>query len=53
MLYEYDLLRIKPAFVQNRFYPATAFDGGLRRFCIEHIDQDQRLLESEPKHQDG
>lgn len=32
----YDLMRIKPAFVQNRFYASTSFDTGLRKFCVEH-----------------
>jgi len=27
--------RVKPAVVQNRFYPATKWDGALRRFCGE------------------
>ena len=41
-LYEADLLRrlyqdaaIKPAVVQNRFYPATGHDVEIRRFCRE------------------
>lgn len=31
----YERSRVKPAVVQNRFYPATKFDTGLRRFCRE------------------
>jgi diketogulonate reductase-like aldo/keto reductase len=29
----YERANIKPAIVQNRFYPATKFDIGLRNFC--------------------
>lgn len=31
----YERASIKPAVVQNRFYPATKFDVGLRKFCRE------------------
>lgn len=31
----WDAVRIKPAIVQNRFYPATAYDVALRKFCVE------------------
>jgi diketogulonate reductase-like aldo/keto reductase len=31
----YDSARIKPAIVQNRFYPATGYDAGIRAFCRE------------------
>jgi diketogulonate reductase-like aldo/keto reductase len=31
----YDAARIKPAIVQNRFYPATGYDAGIRAFCRE------------------
>jgi diketogulonate reductase-like aldo/keto reductase len=31
----YKRASIKPAVVQNRFYPATKFDIGLRKFCRE------------------
>jgi diketogulonate reductase-like aldo/keto reductase len=31
----YERSRIKPSVVQNRFYPATKFDIGLRKFCQE------------------
>jgi diketogulonate reductase-like aldo/keto reductase len=31
----YERASIKPAVVQNRFYPATKFDIGLRKFCRE------------------
>jgi diketogulonate reductase-like aldo/keto reductase len=27
---------IKPAVIQNRFYPSTKFDNGVRRFCREN-----------------
>lgn len=32
----YERANVKPAVVQNRFYPGTKFDIGLRRFCQEH-----------------
>ena len=31
----YERANVKPAVVQNRFYPNTRFDIGLRRFCRE------------------
>lgn len=31
----YDAVKIKPVFVQNRFYPESAFDVPLRKFCAE------------------
>ena len=33
----YERASIKPAVVQNRFYPATKFDIGLRKFCREKL----------------
>ena len=53
----YDLMDIKPAIVQNRFYPSNSFDTRLRRFCVENgivyqafgvLTQNTFLLESEP-----
>ncbi|KAJ9221661.1 NADP-dependent oxidoreductase domain-containing protein [Paecilomyces variotii] len=35
-LYRSPQVRIKPAVIQNRFYPTTRFDGPLRAFCREH-----------------
>jgi diketogulonate reductase-like aldo/keto reductase len=32
----YDSARIKPAIVQNRFYPETAYDKPIRAFCKKH-----------------
>lgn len=31
----YERARIKPAVVQNRFYAATGYDVGIRRFCAD------------------
>ncbi|CAF9914411.1 hypothetical protein IMSHALPRED_001903 [Imshaugia aleurites] len=31
----YDAAEIKPAIVQNRFYPSTHFDVSVRAFCVE------------------
>lgn len=31
----WDAVRIKPAVVQNRFYPVTGYDVALRKFCAE------------------
>lgn len=31
----YEAVTIRPSVVQNRFYPATRFDGPLRRLCRE------------------
>ena len=33
----YERASIRPAVVQNRFYPATKFDIGLRKFCREKL----------------
>jgi diketogulonate reductase-like aldo/keto reductase len=35
-LYSSPRVRIKPAVVQNRFYPTTRYDVALRAFCREH-----------------
>jgi diketogulonate reductase-like aldo/keto reductase len=32
----YERARVKPTVVQNRFFPATKFDIGLRKFCREN-----------------
>lgn len=42
---------IKPAVVQNRFYPQTKFDIGLRKFCLEKaiIYQSFWTLTANPK----
>ncbi|MGD0958588.1 MAG: aldo/keto reductase [Methylomonas sp.] len=32
----YQSARIKPAIIQNRFYAASGYDIGIRRFCAEH-----------------
>ncbi len=42
---------IKPAVVQNRFYPKSKFDIGLRKFCVEHsiIYQSFWTLTANPK----
>ena len=31
----YEAARVKPAVVQNRFYPDTQFDNKIRAFCVE------------------
>ncbi len=31
----YEAAKVKPAVVQNRFYPTTQFDGEVRAFCVE------------------
>ncbi|KAL1964365.1 hypothetical protein VTN77DRAFT_7050 [Rasamsonia byssochlamydoides] len=35
-LYSSPRVKVKPAVVQNRFYPATRYDGPLRAFCRQH-----------------
>lgn len=32
----YSYATVKPSVVQNRFYPATAYDGSIRAFCQEN-----------------
>lgn len=53
----YDLLDVKPAIVQNRFYGANGFDSRLRAFCRENgiiyqafgvLTRNPALLDSEP-----
>ncbi|KAL9103691.1 MAG: hypothetical protein Q9163_001285 [Psora crenata] len=53
----YDLLDVKPAVVQNRFYGANGFDSRLRGFCRENgivyqafgaLTKNPALLDSEP-----
>ena len=53
----YDLMDIKPAVVQNRFYSANSFDKRLRSFCVKKgiiyqafgtLTKNPRLLASEP-----
>ena len=53
----YDLMDIKPAVVQNRFYSANSYDTRLRRFCVEKgiiyqafgtLTRNPLLLKSEP-----
>lgn len=31
----YNFATVKPSVVQNRFYPDTGYDGGIRAFCSE------------------
>lgn len=47
----YDAAEFKPAIVQNRFYPATNFDVGVRAFCVEKgiIFQSFWTLSANPK----
>ncbi len=47
----YDAAEFKPAMVQNRFYPSTHFDVGLRAFCAEKsiIYQSFWTLSANPK----
>ena len=53
----YDVAKIKPSVVQNRFYRQTNFDVSLRRFCLENnivyqsfwtLTANPKLLNSEP-----
>lgn len=32
----YDSVKVKPAVVQNRFYPETNFDRDIREFCVKN-----------------
>ncbi|OAP61552.1 hypothetical protein AYL99_03755 [Fonsecaea erecta] len=47
----YERVRIKPSVVQNRFYPNTKFDIGVRQFCREQniIYQSFWTLSANPK----
>ena len=47
----YDAAEFKPAIVQNRFYPSTNFDVGVRAFCVEKsiIYQSFWTLSANPK----
>ena len=47
----YDSAKIKPAMVQNRFYPSTKFDVSIRTFCAERsiIYQSFWTLSANPK----
>lgn len=56
-LYNSPLVKVKPAVVQNRFYPDTRYDGALRAFCRQHdiiyqsfwtLTANPRLLSSSP-----
>lgn len=47
----YDAAEFKPAIVQNRFYPSTDFDAGVRAVCAEKsiIYQSFWMLSANPK----
>ena len=47
----YDSAKVKPAMVQNRFYPSTKFDVSIRTFCAERsiIYQSFWTLSANPK----
>lgn len=47
----YDAAKVKPAVVQNRFYPDTRFDRQMRAFCVEKgiIYQSFWTLSANPK----
>ena len=47
----YDAAEVKPAMVQNRFYPSTRFDSNVRAFCAERsiIYQSFWTLSANPK----
>ncbi|ATY64615.1 aldo-keto reductase (AKR) [Cordyceps militaris] len=53
----YSRVTVKPAVVQNRFYPDTEYEAGLRAFCKEHnvkfqsfwtIGANPQLVKSQP-----
>lgn len=53
----FDLLDVKPRFIQNRFSPGNGFDRQVRNFCIENnviyqafgvVDKHKTLLNPEP-----
>ena len=47
----YEAAKVKPAVVQNRFYPDTRFDRDVRAFCVEKgiIYQSFWTLSANPK----
>ena len=47
----YDAANVKPAVVQNRFYPDTQFDREVRAFCVEKgiVYQSFWTLSANPK----